>query len=114
MTDDVEEAGRLAGEPDGFERLWTPHRMVYLLGDNKPEDGDAGPQCPFCRAPGLSDEDGLIVGRGEQILIVPPNGRPKRARVGSRPPGCRPLRSIDSPRRRARQCAQRAVPSVGY
>jgi ATP adenylyltransferase len=72
VTDDVvvEDAGQLAGEPDGFERLWTPHRMVYLLGDNKPADGDAGPQCPFCRTPKLSDEDGLIVGRGDHAFAV--------------------------------------------
>jgi ATP adenylyltransferase len=70
VTDAVEDAGQLAGEPDGFERLWTPHRMVYLLGDNKPADGDAGPQCPFCRAPERGDEEGLIVARGEHAFAV--------------------------------------------
>ena len=70
MTDAVEDAGELAGEPDGFERLWTPHRMVYLLGEQKPEDGDAGPQCPFCRAPSRSDDDGLIVARGRHTFAV--------------------------------------------
>jgi ATP adenylyltransferase len=70
VTDAVEDAGELAGEPDGFERLWTPHRMVYLLGEQKPEDGDAGPQCPFCRAPSLSDDDGLIVARGQRAFAV--------------------------------------------
>jgi ATP adenylyltransferase len=60
----------LAGASDGFERLWTPHRMVYLTGEDKPADGEAGPQCPFCRAPGRSDEDGLVVARGEQAYVV--------------------------------------------
>jgi len=60
----------LAGAADGFERLWTPHRMVYLQGEDKPTDEGAGPQCPFCRAPGLDDETGLVVARGEQAFVV--------------------------------------------
>jgi ATP adenylyltransferase len=60
----------LAGARDGFERLWTPHRMVYLRGEDKPQDGDPGPQCPFCRVPGHSDEDGLVVARGELTFVV--------------------------------------------
>ena len=60
----------LAGDPDGFERLWTPHRMVYLLGEDKPVDSSAGPQCPFCRAPGRSDDEGLMVARGELAFVV--------------------------------------------
>jgi ATP adenylyltransferase len=70
----VDEAGpawQLAGAGDGFERLWTPHRMVYLLGEDKPADDQAGPQCPFCRVPGLDDdEDGLIVARGNHAFVV--------------------------------------------
>ena len=27
-----------AGVPDGFERLWTPHRMAYIKGEGKPGD----------------------------------------------------------------------------
>jgi len=57
-------AAELAGVPDGFERLWTPHRMAYIGGENKPVDGAAGDGCPFCRAPSLRDEDSLVVGRG--------------------------------------------------
>ncbi len=49
------------GTPDAFQRLWTPHRMAYIQGENKPEHGDAGDDCPFCAAPKRSDEDGLIV-----------------------------------------------------
>jgi len=66
----VERPWELAGEADGFERLWTPHRMVYLQGEDKPADDGAGEQCPFCRAPGRSDEDGLIVARGELAYVV--------------------------------------------
>jgi ATP adenylyltransferase len=65
-----ESASGLPGSPDGFERLWTPHRMAYLLGEDKPADGDAGPQCPFCRAPGRDDAEGLIVHRGRTAFVV--------------------------------------------
>lgn len=56
----------LAGVPDGFGRLWTPHRLAYI---------DAGSDafvdaCPFCSAPELSDEDGLIVYRGSTAFVV--------------------------------------------
>ncbi|WP_263119261.1 HIT domain-containing protein [Cellulomonas fimi] len=59
----VEDAADLAGTPDGFGRLWVPHRMAYIGGENK--DG-----CPFCRAPGLSDADGLIVARGTTAFVL--------------------------------------------
>lgn len=63
------EPGSLAGVADGFERLWTPHRWAYLAGENKPDD-DSEQQCPFCRAPTLSDEEGLVVARGESAFAV--------------------------------------------
>ena len=67
-TSDV--PGDFPGEPDGFERLWTPHRMVYLEGEEKPDNSDAGEACPFCRAPTRGDEDGLIVARGQLVYAV--------------------------------------------
>lgn len=60
----------LAGARDGFERLWTPHRMVYLQGEEKPSTDEAGAQCPFCRAPGRDDAEGLIVARGRHTYVV--------------------------------------------
>jgi ATP adenylyltransferase len=63
-------ASRFAGEPDAFGRLWTPHRMAYILGENKPGHDEAGDECPFCRAPSGSDEDGLIVARGRLVYAV--------------------------------------------
>ncbi|GAB2488228.1 HIT family protein [Jatrophihabitans fulvus] len=65
-----ERADGFAGVPDGYERLWTPHRMAYIQGENKPDHGDAGDDCPFCAAPKRSDEDGLIVARGDQVYAV--------------------------------------------
>ena len=58
------------GEPDELERLWTPHRMAYIKGQNKPGHGEAGEECPFCRIPTLSDEEGLVVHRGERAYAV--------------------------------------------
>jgi ATP adenylyltransferase len=66
----VESADDFAGEHDGFGRLWTPHRMVYLKGENKPGHDEAGEDCPFCAVPTRSDEDGLIVSRGVLVYAV--------------------------------------------
>ena len=58
-----------AGMPDAWSRLWAPHRMEYLRGENRPLDGN-NVECPFCRIPTLSDEDGLIVARGVHAYVV--------------------------------------------
>jgi ATP adenylyltransferase len=55
---------------DAFDRLWTPHRLAYIQGENKPADGSEGAGCPFCRVPTESDEDGLIVARGTTVFAV--------------------------------------------
>jgi ATP adenylyltransferase len=57
------------GEPDQLDRLWTPHRMAYIRGENKPADGTTG-ECPFCRIPTMDDDYGLIVHRGELAYVV--------------------------------------------
>ncbi|MFP5415470.1 MAG: HIT family protein [Actinomycetes bacterium] len=57
------------GVPDAFQRLWTPHRMVYIGGENKPLDPGEG-SCPFCRAPGREDAEGLLVARGRTCYVV--------------------------------------------
>ena len=57
------------GEPDHLERLWTPHRMAYILGENKPSDATSG-ECPFCRIPSLPDADALVVHRGTLAFVV--------------------------------------------
>jgi ATP adenylyltransferase len=68
LTDDAGliDAATLPGVPDQFQRLWTPHRMAYI---------QAGPEplrrtCPFCEAPGKSDEDALIVARGRTAYAL--------------------------------------------
>ncbi|HUS22977.1 MAG TPA: HIT domain-containing protein [Aeromicrobium sp.] len=57
------------GVPDAFQRLWTPHRIAYVKGENKPESGEQD-ECPFCRIPTLDDVEGLIVHRGETAYVV--------------------------------------------
>jgi ATP adenylyltransferase len=63
MSDYLDSMG---GMGDGFERLWTPHRMVYLQNGQQPSEAD----CPFCIAPSKSDEDALIVHRGETCFVL--------------------------------------------
>jgi ATP adenylyltransferase len=57
------------GEADELDRLWTPHRMAYIRGENKPSDATTG-ECPFCRVPSLPDDEGLVVHRGEAAYAV--------------------------------------------
>jgi ATP adenylyltransferase len=65
----VEPSWQLAGARDGFDRLWTPYRMAYSQGDDKPSDASEG-ECPFCRAPTVPDEEGLVVARGVLVYVV--------------------------------------------
>lgn len=58
-----------AGMPDNWQRLWAPHRMSYLEGENRPLPGNEI-ECPFCRIMKLSDEDALIIARGEFAYVV--------------------------------------------
>jgi len=55
--------------PDSWSRLWAPHRMSYLSGENRPLPGN-DVVCPFCAVPALNDEDGLIVARGKEAYVV--------------------------------------------
>jgi len=57
------------GAPQAFQRLWTPHRMVYIGGQNKPSD-DTPAQCPFCTGPQRGDEESLIVHRGQTSYVI--------------------------------------------
>ena len=69
MADEVFHQGGI-GASDELDRLWTPYRMAYIRGENKPGDDSAG-ECPFCRI-GASDDDegGLVVHRGATAYVV--------------------------------------------
>ena len=64
--DFLEDAARLVGVPDEYQRLWTPHRMAYISAGPDAHDDD----CPFCAAPAMTDEQGLIVYRGDLAYVV--------------------------------------------
>jgi len=72
VSDDprAEDAKTFAGAADEFGRLWTPHRMAYIQGENKPRHDEAGDECPFCSTPARSDADALIVARGDLVYAV--------------------------------------------
>jgi ATP adenylyltransferase len=58
-----------AGMPDSWQRLWAPHRMSYLEGENRPLAGNEI-ECPFCRIAALDDAEALIVARGKEAFVV--------------------------------------------
>ena len=60
---------RGAGDPDRLQRLWTPHRMNYIVESPK-FGGSAGSSEPFTDIPTMSDEDGLVIARGELVYAV--------------------------------------------
>ncbi|WP_010202706.1 HIT family protein [Salinibacterium sp. PAMC 21357] len=61
-----ESSNDFAAVPDAFQRLWTPHRIAYILDQTQPEKDD----CPFCVAPTLDDEKALIVARGTHAYVL--------------------------------------------
>jgi ATP adenylyltransferase len=57
--------------PDDLDRLWTPHRMTYISGAEKPAEGYDKPSgCPFCLAPDAPADVSLVVARGSQVFAV--------------------------------------------
>lgn len=67
---DIDISGTV-GDPDAFDRIWTPHRMAYINGESKPDgDPDDPSVCPFCVIPSKPDDEGLIVARGSLVYAV--------------------------------------------
>jgi ATP adenylyltransferase len=59
------------GITDELDRLWTPHRMAYIKGEDRSAEGyDEPTGCPFCRAPGHPDAESLVVARGSTVYAV--------------------------------------------
>jgi ATP adenylyltransferase len=58
------------GEPDGWDRLWTPHRMAYVSGSGRDEKFEKPAGCPFCLAPGLPESESLVLHRGARVYAV--------------------------------------------
>lgn len=67
MTDErLEHAADFAATPDAFQRLWTPHRLVYIQHGQQPSED----KCPFCIGPSMADEQSLIVYRGKTAYVL--------------------------------------------
>ena len=52
--------------PSSFQHLWTTHRLVYIKEGQQPSEND----CPFCLATANSDEESLIVYRGQHAYVI--------------------------------------------
>ncbi|AGF72631.1 HIT family protein [Corynebacterium halotolerans] len=63
---------RGVGEPDHLTRLWAPYRMGYI--SERPKAGERGVRTrrsdPFLEAPKHSDEESLIIARGEEVYAI--------------------------------------------
>ena len=72
MSDVPEELDGAVGIPDAYQRLWVPHRMAYISSNHTGPNagGDPDGSCPFCEAPKRSDEEALIVHRGEYAYVL--------------------------------------------
>ncbi|SNS47230.1 Diadenosine tetraphosphate (Ap4A) hydrolase [Micrococcales bacterium KH10] len=70
---EVTAAREFAGDADGLQRLWTPHRMAYIGGEAKPADSTSH-HCPFCAAASERGEEHdrahLVVKRGQNALVI--------------------------------------------
>ena len=58
----------IPGVPDSFQRLWTPHRLAYVRGEDT--SVETVPGCPFCTGPERRDDESLIVFRGEHCFVI--------------------------------------------
>ncbi|MDR3657297.1 MAG: HIT domain-containing protein [Mycobacterium sp.] len=57
------------GQRDHLQRLWTPYRMTYLA-ESPMKRENAEPAEPFTDIPQMSDEEGLVVARGDLVYAV--------------------------------------------
>jgi ATP adenylyltransferase len=64
------EPDAMAGEPDAFQRLWTPHRMAYVRNASERAAITAEDQCPLCKRDEDEDRTHLVVHRAEHCYVV--------------------------------------------
>lgn len=57
------------GQPDALSRLWAPYRSAYLA-ESPRSDQEAPKRDPFVEAPQHSDEESLIIARGETVYAL--------------------------------------------
>jgi ATP adenylyltransferase len=68
MSDDpiIRNSWDIPGVPDGFQRLWVPHRIGYITGTA----GRQADECVFCVATELDEEEKLVVYEGDTCYVV--------------------------------------------
>ena len=54
---------------DTLQLLWAPYRMSYIA-EPRPAPAEGMTGEPFLDIPRMSDEDGLVVARGEHVYVV--------------------------------------------
>ncbi len=64
------DAEMMGGVSDGFERLWTPHRMAYIRGAETRQGAKPADGCQFCDKAPEDDRDNLVVARGEHCFAI--------------------------------------------
>ncbi|WP_312870280.1 HIT family protein [Gordonia asplenii] len=65
VDDEIRDSG--PGSPDHLQRLWSPHRLTYITSEPAAAKSTGH---PFLDIPTMSDEDGLIIARGETVYAV--------------------------------------------
>ncbi len=50
--------------PNDWDRLWAPHRLPYLQGENKPHE------CVFCHKESAGQDPDLVVYRGKHSFVI--------------------------------------------
>lgn len=72
MTEPADAAVPMVGVPDAYQRLWVPHRMAYISSNHTGENAGGAEDdfCPFCEAPKRTDDEALIVHRGEHAYVL--------------------------------------------
>lgn len=67
---DVVDSEFMGGDPDGFERLWTPHRMAYVRNSSSRAPIETENECPLCKKVSDNDREHLVVHRGQHCYVV--------------------------------------------
>ena len=67
---EIVDGEQMGGKPDGFERLWTPHRMAYIEDAKDRPEYEGKHDCPLCAKLEMADRDALVVYRGEHTYVV--------------------------------------------
>ena len=55
----------MSGAFDHWERIWSPYRKEY-----NDQLAQGSMECPFCRIPGLADEESFILARATSAYVV--------------------------------------------